>query len=99
MTNLLKMQWRELNAGQTGPEVKLVSRGLGYALFLTPAEMVFGFVTSPPQKTSGVLRMTLPGVNPQPRGSGSGTRAFRCAGREAAARHHSLPASSARCAW
>ena len=44
MTNLLKTQWREPNAGHTGPEVKLVSRGPGYALFLTPAEMVFGFV-------------------------------------------------------
>src|SRR6266542_3376733 len=58
MTNLLKMQWRELNAGRTGPEGKLVSRGPGYALFLTPAEMVFGFVISPPRKKSLVLRMT-----------------------------------------
>jgi hypothetical protein len=29
--------------------------------------MVFGFVTSPPQKKSVVLWMTLPGINPQPR--------------------------------
>src|SRR5262245_50899800 len=57
----------ELNAGQTSPEVKFLSRGAGYTLFLTPAEVVLGFATSPFQKKAGGLRMQLPGANLQPR--------------------------------
>ena len=56
----------ELNAGQTSSDVKFLSRGAGYTLFLTPAEMVLGFATSPSQKKAGVLRMQLPGANLQP---------------------------------
>jgi hypothetical protein len=37
----------ELNAGQTSPAVKFLSRGAGYTLVLTPAEMVLGFDTAP----------------------------------------------------
>ena len=60
----------ELNAGQMSSEVKFLSRGAGYTLFLTPAEMVLGFATSPSQKNAGVLRMQLPGANAQPRIAG-----------------------------
>jgi uncharacterized repeat protein (TIGR01451 family) len=60
----------ELNAGQTSSEVKFLSRGAGYTLFLTPAEVVLGFVTSPSQKKAAVLRMQLPGANLQPRIAG-----------------------------
>ena len=60
----------ELNAGQTSSDVKFLSRGAGYTLFLTPAEMVLGFATSPSQKKAGVLRMQLPGANPKPRIAG-----------------------------
>jgi hypothetical protein len=60
----------ELNAGQTSSDVKFLSRGPGYTLFLTPAEMVLGFATSASQKKTGVLRMQLPGANLQPRITG-----------------------------
>jgi len=60
----------ELNAGQTSSDVKFLSRGAGYTLFLTPAEMVLGFATPPSQKKAAVLRMQLPGANPQPRIAG-----------------------------
>jgi uncharacterized repeat protein (TIGR01451 family) len=60
----------ELNAGQTDPAVKFLSRGAGYTLFLTPTETVFGFVTSPPHDAAGLLRMKLVGANAQPRITG-----------------------------
>jgi len=60
----------ELNAGQTSSEVKFMSRGAGHTLFLTSTEMVLGFATSPSQKKAGVLRMSLPGANVQPRITG-----------------------------
>ena len=56
----------ELNAGQTSPAVKFVSRGAGYTLFLTPAEMVLGFVTSPLHDGAAVLRMKLAGATSSP---------------------------------
>src|SRR5262249_32321608 len=49
----------ELNAGQTSPAVRFLSRGAGYTLFLTPAETVLRFVAPPLQNEAAVLRMTL----------------------------------------
>jgi uncharacterized repeat protein (TIGR01451 family) len=57
----------ELNAGQANPEVKFLSRGAGYTLFLTPAEMVLGFLTSAPEKKAAVLHMKFSGANVRPR--------------------------------
>src|SRR5271157_4564712 len=38
----------EPNEGQTDPQVKYISRGSGYSLFLTPAEAVFGLKRAEP---------------------------------------------------
>src|SRR5271157_1779228 len=38
----------EPNEGQTDPQVKFISRGSGYSLFLTPAEAVFGLKRAEP---------------------------------------------------
>src|SRR5438094_10478985 len=72
----------EANQGQTDPQVKFLSRGRGYTLFLTPTEAVLtltkadahakrrisGEATlSEPEKRAGtVLRMKLLGANPTP---------------------------------
>jgi len=61
----------ELNQGQTDPRVKFLSRGNGYALFLTPDEMVLS-LAKPESRGTGVLRMTLAGANPQPHLAGRG---------------------------
>src|SRR5438128_1033575 len=76
----------EANQGQTDPQVKFLSRGRGYTLFLTPTEAVLtltkadahakrrisGEATLPePEKRAGtVLRMKLLGANPTPRVTG-----------------------------
>lgn len=53
----------EANQGQSDPQVKFLSRGNGYALFLTPTEAVLslsGPVESPSEKRQqAVLRMKL----------------------------------------
>lgn len=71
----------EVNRGQTDPQVKFMTRGAGYAFFLTPAEAVLSLSPKPAQ-TSGisltsaatnhnsVLRISWPGANPTPRISG-----------------------------
>ena len=48
----------EINAGQTSPAVKFLSRGAGYTLFLTLAEMVLGFAASLLHDAAAVLRTT-----------------------------------------
>ena len=74
----------EANQGQTDSQVKFLSRGSGYTLFLTPTEAVLslpsrdrkGAEPSPslpgpsPPEPSTVLRMKLIGANPSPRVSG-----------------------------
>jgi hypothetical protein len=70
----------EANPGEAGGQVKYLSRGLGYTLFLTPTEAVLG-LTKPagdraqtdeqstggsPVKTSTVLSMQLRGPNLTP---------------------------------
>src|SRR5688572_8247043 len=70
----------EKNIGQTHDSVRFVSRGPGYALYLTPSEAVLAVAagkarTAPARARAGrreerppvdVLRMTLIGANPNP---------------------------------
>jgi hypothetical protein len=56
----------ELNAGQANPEVKFLSRGAGYTLFLTPAEMVLSFFTPSPQQNRRVAHEALGRRCPRP---------------------------------
>jgi hypothetical protein len=62
----------EANQGQTDPQVRFVSRGLGYTLFLTPDEAVFNFRTrsvaeqEPAAVKLSTLRMRLLDANSQP---------------------------------
>src|SRR5438445_11128833 len=76
----------EANQGQTDPQVKFLSRGSGYTLFLTPTEAVLTLTKADaqakrrfsgearlvePEKRAGtVLRMKLLGANPTPRVTG-----------------------------
>ncbi|CAN5580159.1 hypothetical protein BH10ACI3_BH10ACI3_20670 [soil metagenome] len=74
----------ESNQGQTDRQVKFLSRGAGYALFLTETEAVLRLkngdcktdeiksVAKNCETVSGVLRMQFVGANPQPKISGSG---------------------------
>ncbi len=50
----------ETNQGQTDPRVKFLSRGPGYALFLTPTDAVMQFSGASP------VRMELKNANPAP---------------------------------
>jgi len=47
----------ELNRGQTDPQVKFLSRGRGYALFLTPGEMVLGLTKPDESHAAAVIGM------------------------------------------
>ena len=58
----------EPNRGQTDPEVRFISRGRGYVLFLTSREVVLALGTEP-----GPLRMRLAGARPAAT-SGEGAR-------------------------
>lgn len=58
----------ERNAGQTNARVKFLSRGPGYAFFLTPEEAVMTLRDRDRQQAS--VRMKLLGANPAPRISG-----------------------------
>ncbi len=60
----------EANHGQTDPRVKLLSRGRGYTLFLTPDEAVLVLKQGSGIRGLGMVRMKLVGANPQPRISG-----------------------------
>jgi hypothetical protein len=69
----------EVNQGQTDARVKFLSRGQGYALFLTPTEAVLSLnkpqaradIAPASLKSSGMdraaLRMRMVGANPSPR--------------------------------
>ena len=68
----------EANQGQTDPAVKFLSRGDGYALFLTSDSAVFRLPTSDKDSAPGglspsVIRMKLTGANPNARISGGET--------------------------
>jgi len=54
----------EPNLGQSADQVKFLSRGKGYTLFLTPSEAVFSLRSSSEKKTAAsVLRMKLVGAD------------------------------------
>ena len=59
----------EANLGQTDPSVKFLSRGDGYALFLTADSAVFKLRASG-DHSAAVVRMRLAGAAPNPRVSG-----------------------------
>jgi hypothetical protein len=59
----------ELNRGQTDAAVNFLSRGQGYALFLTPGEAVLSWRTPAPGQSS-VVRMRIAGADLQAHASG-----------------------------
>jgi hypothetical protein len=63
----------EANQGQTDPAVKFVSRGDGYALFLTPDSAVFKLRPVRGTSSPAVVRMKLAGANSRARISGAQT--------------------------
>src|SRR6267378_4372183 len=59
----------EANRGQADPQVKYISRGRGYTLFLRPGEATLAlYKTQIPgvEAKPFVVRMQFPGGNPQP---------------------------------
>jgi hypothetical protein len=67
----------EVNRGQTAAQVDFLSRGSGYALFLTPTEAVFSLQQPAPAAADAaaapdraVLRSQFVGANPQPQVEG-----------------------------
>jgi hypothetical protein len=56
----------EANQGQTDTQVKFLSRGNGYSLFLTPTEAVLSLSKGMKRTETGVLRMGMVNANPQP---------------------------------
>ena len=63
----------EANRGQTDPQVKFISRGDGYVLFLTSREAVLAFNTPtgrPAEGAQTVVRMRFVGADSEPRVSG-----------------------------
>ncbi len=61
----------EVNRGQTDPAVKFLSRGDGYALFLTADSAVFRLRTRGRTSSPAVVRMKLAGANSQARIDGA----------------------------
>src|SRR5207244_1409411 len=60
----------EANHGQTDSQVKFISRGSGYSLFLTATEVVLALKPKKEKTNGTALRMQLVGSNPKPRVSG-----------------------------
>jgi hypothetical protein len=60
----------EANQGQTDPQVRFLSRGPGYSLFLTPTEVILGLRKSSPDATANPMRMQLIGANATPQVAG-----------------------------
>jgi hypothetical protein len=59
----------ETNAGQTDPQVKFISRGRGYNLFLTPSEAVLALHNKKAktgEDRQAIVRMKLIGANSRP---------------------------------
>jgi hypothetical protein len=61
----------EANQGQTDPSVKFLSRGNGYALFLTRDSAVFKLRSFQQSESPAVVRMKLAGANRDARVSGA----------------------------
>ncbi len=55
----------EPNQGQLASTVQFLSRGSGYALFLTPGQVVLNLERQPPAASVDTLRMSLTGANPK----------------------------------
>lgn len=55
----------EVNRGQTGDQVKFVSHGPGFSLFLTPTEAVL-VLSNPRTLLTNALHIKLVGANPEP---------------------------------
>jgi len=64
----------EANRGQTDPSVNFLSRGRGYALFLTPREAVLTLKSSVVSGPSSVAKGQKPGVRSQESGASIGLR-------------------------
>ncbi len=67
----------EANHGQTDSQVKFLSRGSGYNIYLTPSEAIFALEQARPagsqeRALSAVLRMRLIGANPAAKVTGGG---------------------------
>jgi len=60
----------EVNAGQTDEQVKFLSRGPGYTLFLTPNEAVLSLRRNDLQTPPATLRIRLDGANERPEMTG-----------------------------
>ena len=61
----------EANAGQADPQIDFISRGSGYALFLTPREAVLALrAGSPATGHETMLRMKFAGSEAKPRVAG-----------------------------
>jgi hypothetical protein len=60
----------EVNQGQTDGEVKFISHGSGYKLFLTSTQAVLALKQKKSDAGSAVLRMQLLGANPTPLAAG-----------------------------
>jgi hypothetical protein len=60
----------EVNRGQTDEQVKFLSRGSGYTLFLTADEAVLALRDNSDVDHDAVLHLKLVGANPEPRVSG-----------------------------
>ncbi len=67
----------EPNQGQVDTTVQFLSRGSGYALFLTPGEVVLNLERQQPASAASVdtVRMSLIGANPQANAAGLGRQA------------------------
>jgi hypothetical protein len=64
----------EANAGQTDAQVKFLSRGSGYSLYLTQAEAVLALSNRKSKTEAGpqsVVRMKFAGANPEPQIEGA----------------------------
>jgi hypothetical protein len=62
----------EVNQGQTVPQVKFLSRGNGYNLFLTSNEAVLVLSKNAAEQRSDVLKIKLIGANVEPQVTGEG---------------------------
>jgi Beta-propeller repeat len=62
----------EVNQGQTAPQVKFLSRGNGYNLFLTSNEAVLVLSKKAAEQRSDVLKIKLIGGNLEPQVTGEG---------------------------
>src|SRR5579863_9311577 len=60
----------EVNRGQSDPRVRFLTRGHGYAVFLTPEEAVLALAGEGGQQSDSALRLKLMGANPEPVWSG-----------------------------